>query len=139
MPSRSSRARAWSRTASSVRPDRVHATVGAGPSSSAAGSSTGSACSMMTCALVPLMPNDDTPARRGPSQGRASVSSSMVPADQSTNGEGTSACRVRGSVPCRMAWSILMMPATPEAAWVWPMLDLTEPSRSGRSASRSWP
>src|SRR5437667_54976 len=27
-----------------------------------------------------------------------------------------------------------MMPATPAAAWVWPMLDLIEPSHSGRSA-----
>ena len=26
-----------------------------------------------------------------------------------------------------------MTPATPAAAWVWPMLDLTEPSHSGRS------
>ena len=27
-----------------------------------------------------------------------------------------------------------MIPATPAAAWVWPMLDLTEPSHSGRSS-----
>ena len=33
----------------------------------------------------------------------------------------------------RAAWPviILMTPATPAAAWVWPMLDLTEPSHSG--------
>ncbi len=40
-------------------------------------------------------------------------------------------CRVLGSVPWRIAISILMTPATPAAAWVWPMLDLTEPSSSG--------
>ena len=28
-----------------------------------------------------------------------------------------------------------MMPATPAAAWVWPMLDLMEPSHSGRSSA----
>ncbi|CAM5729740.1 hypothetical protein STENM223S_04750 [Streptomyces tendae] len=32
-----------------------------------------------------------------------------------------------------------MTPATPAAAWVWPMLDFTEPSSSGRSAGRSCP
>ena len=30
--------------------------------------------------------------------------------------------------------TILMTPATPAAAWVWPMLDFSEPSHSGRSA-----
>ncbi len=35
--------------------------------------------------------------------------------------------------------TILMTPATPDADWVWPMLDFTEPSHSGRSSFRSWP
>ena len=39
-----------------------------------------------------------------------------------------------GEVLWRMAWIILMMPATPAAAWVWPMLDLMEPSQSGLGA-----
>ena len=30
------------------------------------------------------------------------------------------------------AWTILMIPATPAAAWVWPMLDLIDPSHRGR-------
>ena len=30
-----------------------------------------------------------------------------------------------------MASTILMTPATPAAAWVWPMLDFNEPSQSG--------
>ena len=37
---------------------------------------------------------------------------------------GSAAAR-RGASPC----TILMTPATPAAAWVWPMLDLTEPSQ----------
>ena len=52
---------------------------------------------------------------------------------------GSSACRVRGSTPCRIARTILITPATPAAAWVWPMFDFTEPSHSGRSSARSWP
>ena len=55
----------------------------------AAGS--GSPCSRITWALVPLMPNEDTPARRGrPGSGhaRASASSSTAPAVQSTCGVG---------------------------------------------------
>ena len=62
-------------------------------------------------------------------QSLASVSSSTAPADQSTCGDGSSTCSVCGSTPCRMAMTILMTPATPAAAWVWPMLDLTEPSQ----------
>ena len=38
-----------------------------------------------------------------------------------------------------MAWTILMTPAMPEAAWVWPMLDLIDPSHSGCPSGRSWP
>ena len=47
--------------------------------------------------------------------------------------DGSSTCRVRGSTPCRIAITILITPATPAAAWVWPMFDLTEPSHSGCS------
>ena len=45
------------------------------------------------------------PARAGPASGhgRASVSSSTAPAVQSTCGDGSSTCRVRGSTPCRIA------------------------------------
>ncbi|CNO13567.1 Uncharacterised protein [Mycobacterium tuberculosis] len=55
----------------------------------------------MTCALVPLIPNEDTPAlRTWPvcGQGRASVSSDTAPADQSTCGVGWSTCSVAGSI-----------------------------------------
>ncbi|GAT71485.1 hypothetical protein PS9374_07176 [Planomonospora sphaerica] len=97
---------------------------------------------MIMWALVPLSPNDDTPARRGwpfRFHSRASVSSSTRPSDQSTCGVRSSACSVFGSTPFRSAMTILITPATPAAAWAWPMLDLIEPSQSGRSSGRSWP
>ena len=68
-------------------------------------------------------------AARSPARGSVSVSSATVPADQSTCGDGSSTCRVCGRTPCRIACTILMTPATPAAAWVWPMLDFTEPSQ----------
>ena len=75
------------------------------------------------------------PARRGcplGAQGAGSLSSSTSPASQSTWEEGASTCRVFGRRPSRIAITILITPATPAAAWVWPMFDLIEPSRSGR-------
>ena len=75
----------------------------------------------MTCALVPLIPNEDTPARRAwpvSGQGRGSVSSDTEPADQSTCGVGSSTCSVAGSISWRIARTILMTPATPAAACV---------------------
>ena len=36
-------------------------------------------------------------------------------------------------MPCRIASTILITPATPAAAWVWPMFDFTDPSHSGRA------
>ncbi|GAA3784069.1 hypothetical protein GCM10022379_57950 [Micromonospora maritima] len=89
---------------------------------------------------MPEMPNDDTAARRGRStsgHGRADVTSSTAPADQSTFDDGASTCSVGGTTPCRIARTILTIPATPAAAWVWPRFDLTDPSSSG--ADRSCP
>jgi hypothetical protein len=97
----------------------------------------------MTCALVPLIPNDDTPARRGRpgSRGQSTVpvASCTAPADQSTCDDGVPACSVGGTVPCRIAITILITPATPAAAWVCPMFDFTDPSSSGRPSARSCP
>src|ERR1700743_2521770 len=87
--------------------------------------------STITCALVPLIPKDDTPARRIRSvagQGRASVSSDTEPADQSTCGLGASTCNVAGNISCCIASTILITPAHPPAAWVCPMFDLIEPN-----------
>ena len=55
---------------------------------------------MITWALVPLIPNEEIPARRRCSpagQGTGSVSSRTSPAAQSTCGDGSSACSVAGS------------------------------------------
>src|SRR5262249_5711001 len=100
------------------------------------------ASSRITCAFVPLIPNDDTPARLGRPfdfHSTGSVNSDTAPQDQSTSGVGASTCNVLGSIPCRSAITIFITPATPAAACVWPMFDLIEPSHSGRSAGRSCP
>ena len=100
--------------------------------------------SRMTWALVPEMPNDGDPgaadALAGAARRRLRCSSRTAPAvpvhvrTRAVRRAGCAAgCRVR------RARIILMMPATPAAAWVCPMLDLTEPSHSGRSSGRSWP
>ena len=84
--------------------------------------------------MVPLIPNDDTPARRArPVSGQAvsPASSRTDPADQSICGDGSPACKVGGSTRCEIAMIILISPAAPAAAWVWPMFDLTDPSHSG--------
>ncbi|GAB2663698.1 hypothetical protein GCM10027271_23040 [Saccharopolyspora gloriosae] len=134
--------RACSRSAS---PDFADSATGTAPAGTTGAASTGSgsgACSMMVCALVPLMPNEEIPARRGRSDSGhdvCSVSSRTAPEFQSTCEEGSSTCSVFGSSPWRIASTILMTPATPAAAWVWLMLDFTDPSHSGRSASRSLP
>ncbi len=136
---------AWARRASGVAAETVHGrTAGARPSSAVLGASAPASgpCSRTTCALVPLRPNAETLARRGrpvTGHGRSSVTSSALPSVQSTCGDGRSTWRVRGTVPCSIAMTILMTPATPAAAWACPMFDLTEPSSSGRSSGRSWP
>ncbi len=91
------------------------------PSCSDDGSSSYGGSSRIRCALVPLIPNEETAARRGaPVRGQAtgSVSSRTVPSAQSTCGVGVSTCRVRGRTPARSASTVLMTPPTPAAAWV---------------------
>src|SRR5580693_3666788 len=98
---------------------------------------------MMTWALVPLIPNPDTAARRGSpvtGHGTASVTSSTDPADQSTCRDGASTCSVAGTTPCRIAATILITPATPAAACVCPIFDFTDPTSNGpRPPARSCP
>ena len=89
---------------------------------------------------MPEAPKEETPALRGwplGSHAVASLKSSICPASQSTLEEGESTCRVFGSTPSRIAITVLITPATPAAAWAWPMFDLTEPSQSGFFLS--WP
>ncbi len=128
-------------SAASVRADTSQGTT-AGSGADGGCSVSSGACSTMTCALVPLMPKDDTPARRGrPAgcHGVCSVSSSTAPSVQSTCEVGSPTCRVRGITPWRRAITVLMNPAIPAAAWAWPMFDLREPSRSGWPGGRSCP
>ncbi len=130
-------------TASAPLPESSHGTTGRPARGGALpSSSVGGASSRTVCALVPEMPKDEMPARRGrpsPPQGRGSVSSSTSPALQSTAVLGVPTCRVLGRVPWRIAMTILMTAPTPAAAWAWPMLDLMEPSHSGRPSGRSCP
>ncbi|CKQ84087.1 Uncharacterised protein [Mycobacterium tuberculosis] len=66
-----------------------------------AGAGTG-ASSKIRCALVPLIPKEDTAARRGrPSTDHslASVNTDTAPLVQSTRGEGSSTCNVAGITP----------------------------------------
>ncbi len=115
---------ACARTAASDLPDSTHGITPrdvTGPCSVPACGSSAGACSRITCALVPLMPNEETPARRGPpvsGHERCASISSTAPAVQSTWVEGSSMWRLSGSTPWRIASTILMTPATPAAAWV---------------------
>ena len=91
----------------------------------------------MTCALVPLIPNDGhpgppRPARRRP---RHRPRSAAAPRPPTSPRAATARPRAAspGSTPCRSASTILITPATPAAAWACPMLDFTDPSHSGRS------
>ncbi|GLY16565.1 hypothetical protein Kisp01_35800 [Kineosporia sp. NBRC 101677] len=100
------------------------------------------ASSRIAWALVPLIPNDDTPARRGrPVCGQSCgwVSRFSPEAAQSTCGVGSLMFSEAGSIPWRSAITVLITPATPAAAWVWPMFDFTEPTCTGRSAGRAAP
>ncbi|RPK83650.1 hypothetical protein EES47_24810 [Streptomyces sp. ADI98-12] len=136
---------ACSRRAAGAAAERTQGRVppaGRVAAAAGAGSSAGVACSRTACALVPLMPKEETAARSGrPALAHSvfSVIRRTVPLDQSMWLEGSAACRVRGRVPWRIAMTILMTPATPAADWVWPMLDFTEPSSSGSPGSRSLP
>ncbi|GCE02634.1 hypothetical protein EHYA_10411 [Embleya hyalina] len=129
-----------------MRADTTHGRTppipGTSGAAGVASAASAGASSRTTCAFVPLIPNDDTPARRTrPPAGQAtsSANTSTRPADQSTCGVGSSTCNVRGNTPCRNANTILITPATPAAAWVCPMFDFTDPNHNGRSTGRSRP
>jgi hypothetical protein len=102
--------------------------------SACSATSSAGASSSTTWALVPLIPNDDTAARRGcpgSAQGRFSRETRSDPADQSTLDVGSAACRVAGSTRWRSAPIALTTPATPAAPCVCPRLDFTEPNHTG--------
>ena len=89
------------------------------------------ASSRITCALVPLKPNELTPARRGARlAAMASASSAPRAADraQAMRGFGCREVQVRRDRLVAAAPApTLMRPAMPAAASRWPMLVLTEP------------
>ncbi len=88
------------------------------------------ASSSTTWALVPPIPNELTPARRGwpsHSQARRRVFTKNGELSKSMFGLGLVKWRLGGSSPCRSESTVLMKPATPAAASVWPMLVLTDP------------
>ncbi len=135
---------ACSRSAVPLRAETGQATTSGSPASgrATARATACGACSRITCALVPLIPNEDTPARRGrPTSGhsRASASSSTPPEDQSTSSDGSPACSDAGSTPSASARTILITPPTPAAACACPMFDFNEPNHNGRSPERSRP
>src|SRR5690606_36857401 len=115
----------------------------AGPAGSCPGPAGSGASSRITWALVPLIPKALTPARRtrcgSRGQGSAAATTRSPPSAQSTCSVGVPACREAGRVSCRSARTVLMTPAMPAAAWVWPRLDFREPMASGRPAGRSGP
>src|SRR5690606_37166075 len=88
-----------------------------------------------TWVLVPLIPNADTAPIRSPSRAGHGVSLSAnrnPQLSQSISRLGSSACRVGGMVARCAATSTLASPSAPAADWLWPMLDLTEPSSGPR-------
>ena len=118
-----------------LRADKTSGTTPSGAASAAMVAGSSGASSRITCAFVPLTPNEDTPARRGRSprgQSRACVSSSTAPGSQSTSVVGSATCSVAGRTPCRSACTILITPATPAAACACPMFDFNDPSHNGR-------
>ena len=73
-------------------------------------------------------------ARSSSATGVAPRAAIRLPATNRHATRARSTCSVSGSTPWRIAITILITPATPAAAWVWPMFDLIEPSHSGRSS-----
>ena len=101
------------------------------------------ASSSTTCAFVPLMPNDDTPARRTRDaslrHGRASCNSDSPLPSHSICSLGRSACSVFGRSSCCNDSTILITPNTPAAACACPMLDFDDPNHSGCASPRVGP
>ncbi len=88
----------------------------------------------MTCALVPPTPKAltaavGTPAPGRAGQGRVRVLTSNAEESRSSRGFGLVKCKVGTSWRFSSISTVLMKPATPAAALVWPRLLLTAPSQ----------
>ena len=125
-------------SAASVFPDST--TSSAGRAGVSAPCATIGASSNTTCALVPLNPNELTPATRGRAprgHATASAATRTGSSDHGTCWLGASKWRFFGICSCSSARTTFIIPATPAAACVWPMLLLTEPMITGSSSGRS--
>ena len=115
------------------------ASAGAVPAPSIAGAG---ASSSTTCAFVPEIPNEFTPARAGPScagHGVAVVGTEKGISLHGMFGFGVTKCRFGGIVRCDRQSVVLMRPAIPAAASVWPMFVFDDPIRQHCSAVRRVP
>ena len=99
--------------------------------------STAGAASRIVCALVPDHPNELTPATSGRSLPDSSRGRSEACAHGRTTvlartaSAGSARFRFAGARPCWSTSTVLIRPAIPAAAWVWPMLVFTAPTGSG--------
>ncbi|GAO05525.1 hypothetical protein PSR1_04439 [Anaeromyxobacter sp. PSR-1] len=96
--------------------------------------------STSACTFVPPRPKPETPARRGAPSGAvqrsARVTTSTGPAVKSMAGFGRSTSMDGGSRPSRTDSTAFSSAGAPAAPSRWPMLDFTEPMRSGRARPR---
>ncbi|KYF86669.1 hypothetical protein BE20_28320 [Sorangium cellulosum] len=131
-------ASARAESAAGLRAERGSSTTDARPSG--AGAAGGGSCST-TCALVPLMPKELTPAIRGaPPDGHGSGAAGTANGVPSSEIRGFSVwkCRCLGISSWRSESATLMNPATPAAASRWPMF-VTEPIQQGSPSGRGPP
>src|SRR5690606_10682399 len=88
------------------------------------------ASSKMAWALVPPIPNELTPARRGWSvrgHGRGALLTKKGLSAKLICGFGASKCKLGGICLCLSAKAVLVSPALPAALSKWPTFVLTEP------------
>ena len=125
---------AASRAVAASRADslRADSTSSCGPRRSGSAVRAG-ASSSTTCALVPPMPKELTPARRGRRPRTARVPRRRWHrtgcVSSRSAGFGLLKLTSGGSSRCCSASTVLMRPATPAAASRWPRLALSEPRR----------
>jgi hypothetical protein len=89
--------------------------------------------------LVPEKPKELTPTQASPGAGACAAATATGAPPSAMCGLSRPKCSEAGTAPCRSISAALIRPATPAAASAWPMLLLTEPTRSGRPASRPGP
>ena len=123
----SAKASAFARSPASPWPDTV-SSCHSGPGT---GAGAGAAASRTKWTFDPDQPNELTPARSTPEafagNGRAPGTGRTGPSTVTTE-FGVLMCRLPGSVPCSSDSTVLISPAIPAAARVWPTFDFTAPT-----------